>query len=45
MQGERGAQLMTGIVDEGSLALHGRLEPIEHPIQGLAQPANLVVGR
>ena len=44
VQRERRAQLVARVVDEGALALQGGLEPGEHLVQGLAEPAELVVG-
>ena len=35
---------MAGVGDEGPLALEGRLQPREHRVQGLAEPADLVAG-
>ncbi len=39
------AKLVAGVRDEAALPLEGELEPIEHLVQGLAQPLELVPGR
>ena len=43
MQGERGPELVAGVVDEAPLALDRRLEPGEHRVQRLREPGELVV--
>ena len=44
MQGERRPQLVAGVVDECALAVERRLEAAKHPVQCLAEAAELVVG-
>ena len=41
---DRGAQLVAGVGDEAALALEGAAEAIEHLVQRLAEPADLVAG-
>ena len=41
-QRERRSQLVAGIGDEVALALEGVLEPLEHLVQGLPEPLDLV---
>ena len=41
-QRERRAELVTGVRDEAAFALQRDLEPVEHLVQGLAEPAYLV---
>ena len=43
--GQRAAQLVAGVGDEPALAVGGVLEPGEHRVHRLREPADLVVGR
>lgn len=40
---DRGPQLMGGLADESVLALERRLQPVEHPVEGGGQEADLVL--
>lgn len=42
-QGERGAQFMAGVRDEPALAFGGRLQAVEHVVEGVAETGDLVV--
>jgi len=42
--GQRAAQLVGGVGDEAALAPPGLLEPVEHAVQGDAEPVDLVLG-
>ena len=40
---QRRAQLVAGVLDEPSLVVAGRGERAEHPVERVAEPADLVV--
>ena len=41
--GQRRAQLVAGVLDEPPLVVAGRGEGAEHPVERVAEPADLVV--
>src|SRR5699024_7665078 len=41
--GDRGAQLVTGVVEELPLPVEGGFEPVEHPVEGIAEVGDVIV--
>ena len=43
--GDRGAQFVSGIVEELPLSVEGGFEPVEHPVEGVAEVGDVIVAR